>query len=208
MGVKISDMSAASTPLAGTELLELVQSGSSVKVAAKDVANSADALPFGSITDRSYGAFCDVTDQSGSTSAGTAVKFATNILASAQITVETDGGGAATEITVTDTGIYEFSVQLQFKNSDTSDRTGTVWLRKNGTDIANTAIVATVPKTGDGGLRATNVTYIQSLTAADYVQVLWLPSNTAVTLDYTAAAAGPPATPAVPSSYVCVNRIA
>ena len=208
MGVKISDMSAASTPLAGTELLELVQSGSSVKVAAKDVANSADALPFGSITDRSYGTFCDITDQSGSTTAGTAVKFGTNILASAQITVETDGGGAATEITVTDTGVYEISAILQFKNTDTSDRTGTFWLRKNGSDISNTAGVVVVPKTGDGGLHAASITYLQSLSAGDYVQIMWLPSNTAVTLDYTAAAGGPPATPAVPSSYVCVNRIA
>jgi len=39
--VKISGLPAATTPLAGTELLELVQGGNSVKVAASDVAASA-----------------------------------------------------------------------------------------------------------------------------------------------------------------------
>ena len=36
--VKIPDLTAASTPLAGTELLEIVQSSNSRKVAASDIA--------------------------------------------------------------------------------------------------------------------------------------------------------------------------
>jgi hypothetical protein len=40
------------------------------------------------------------------------------------------------------------------------------------------------------------------------VQVYWLPENTAVTLDHTAAAAGPPAIPAIPSAIISAERIA
>jgi hypothetical protein len=44
--VKITDLTAASTPLAGTELFETVQGGDSKKVAASDIGNSATAVPF------------------------------------------------------------------------------------------------------------------------------------------------------------------
>ena len=43
--IKISALTAATTPLAGTELLELVQGGVSVKVAARDVAASFSTNP-------------------------------------------------------------------------------------------------------------------------------------------------------------------
>ena len=38
--VKITDLSAATVPLAGTELFEVVQSGTSKKVAASAIANT------------------------------------------------------------------------------------------------------------------------------------------------------------------------
>ena len=52
--VKITDLTAASTPLAGTELFETVQSSSSKKVAASDIGNSATAMPFLSLAGRAY----------------------------------------------------------------------------------------------------------------------------------------------------------
>lgn len=208
MGTKISGMAAAATPLAGTELLELVQSGSSVKVAAKDVGNSADALPFASMTGRAYGSFCDVTDQSGSTTAATAVKFGTNVITGAGVSIATDGGGAATEITFAVGGTYSVAPSLQFKNTDASDRNVVVWLRKNGSDIANSATTVTVPKTGDGGAMFFQITFFGTVADGDNIQIMWLPANTSVTIDYTAAVVGPPAHPAIPSAIVSVERIA
>lgn len=208
MGVKISAMPAATTPLAGTEELELVQGGSSTRVAAKDVANSADALPFLSLAGRAYGSFCDVTDQTGSTTAATAVKFGTNVITGHGVSMVTDGGGAATEITMAVAGTYAFAPNLQFKNTDAADHNVAVWLRHNGSDVANSATTVTVPKTGDGGAAFFQILFYHTVADGDDVQLMWLPSNVAVTIDYTAAVVGPPAVPAVPSTILSVERIA
>jgi len=208
MGVKISGMTSAAVPLAGTELLEIVQSGSSVSVAASDIGNSADALPFASLAGRAYGSFCDVTDQTGSTTAATAVKFGTNVITGAGVSIATDGGGAATEITLAVGGTYSITPNLQLKNSDASDRNVIFWLRKNGTDVANSSTTITVPKTGDGGAAFFQITFFETVADGDNIQLMWLPANVSVTIDYTAAVVGPPAYPAIPSAIVSVERIA
>ena len=64
--VKITDLTAAATPLAGTELFETVQGGSSKKVAAADIANSATAVPYASLAGRAYISANSTTDQTGS----------------------------------------------------------------------------------------------------------------------------------------------
>lgn len=202
--VKITDLSAATVPLAGTELLELVQTGSNYKVAAKDVANSADALPYNAMVGRAYLSANSTTDQTGSVSAATAVRLA-NTTISSGISVANDGSGNPTRITCTAAGTYMFAPSLQFRNSDSSDHDVTVWFRKNGTDIANSGTILTVPKAADGGAAYFQIVFYEQVTAGQYLEIMWLPENTAVTLDYTAAGA---IAPAIPSAIVCSERIA
>jgi len=194
--VKFTDLPAA-TALDGTEIVAVVQGGVSAQTTAEEVGYSG----------KSYGSFCDVTDQTGNTGSPTAVKFGTNIINTAGITVVTDGA-QLTRITLADAGTYILSYSLQCANSDVSDHDVTIWLRLNGTDITNTGRKQTVPKAGDGGVHTAQSTYTVVATAGQYVQVMWVPENVAVTLDHTAAAAGPPAIPAIPSSYVAVERVA
>lgn len=202
--VKITDMTAASTPLAGTELLELVQSGVSVKVAAADVGNSASALPYASLTGRAYISAYDTSDQTGSTGAATAVKLNTTGFSSG-ISVANNGSGVPTRITFTAAGTYMLAPSIQFKNTDTSDHDATVWFRKNGTDIANSATVLSVPKATDGGAAYFQIVFYEQVTAGQYIEVMWLPENAAVTVDYTAAGA---IAPAIPSVILAAERIA
>jgi hypothetical protein len=194
--VKFTDLPAA-TALDGTEITAIVQGGVSVQSTTKAEGYAGKV----------YGSFCDVTDQTGNTGTPTAVKFGTNIINSAGVTVVTDGSNL-TRITLADAGTYILSYSLQCANSDAADQDVSVWLRLNGTDITNTGRKQTVPKTGDGGQQVVTATYTVVATAGQYVQVMWLPENVAVTLDHTAAAAGPPAVPAIPSSYVVVERVA
>lgn len=84
--------------------------------------------------------------------------------------------------------------------------TGTATALKVGTTWSATKI--TVPKVTDGGNAFFQVVFYITVTAGQYIQVLWLPENTAVTIDHTAAAAGPPAVPAIPSAIVVAERIA
>lgn len=202
--IKITDLPAATTPLAGTELLEIVQSGDSKKVAANAVGNSADALPYASLTGRAYISAYSNTDQTGSTSAATAAKIE-NTGFSAGISIANDGSGNPTRITFTAAGTYMVAPSIQFKNSDSSDHDVTVWFRKNGTNVANSATVLTVPKAADGGAAYFQIVFYEQVTASQYIEVMWLPENVAVTLDYTAAGA---IAPAIPSVILCSERIA
>jgi hypothetical protein len=202
--VKITDLTAASTPLAGTELLEIVQSGVSVKAAASAIGNSANALPYASLSGRAYISAYDTSDQTGSISAGTAVKMNTTAF-SAGISVANNGSGVPTRITFAAAGTYMIAPSIQFKNTDTSDHDATVWFRKNGTDIANSATITSIPKAADGGAGFFQIVFYEQVTAGQYIEIMWLPENANVTIDYTAAGA---IAPAIPSVITVAERIA
>lgn len=194
--VKITDLTAATTPLAGTELLEIVQSGDSKKVAASDIGNSADALPYASLTGRAYISAYSNTDQTGSTSAATAVKIE-NTGFSAGISIANNGSGNPTRITFTAAGTYMLAPSIQFANSNTSNHNVNVWFRKNGTDITNSNTIINVPKAGDGGSGFFQIVLYEQVTAGQYIEIMWLPTNVAITLDYSAAGGIAAATPSI-----------
>jgi hypothetical protein len=202
--VKITDLTAAATPLAGTELFETVQGGSSKKVAAADIGNSATAVPFLSLAGRAYISANSTTDQTGSVSAATAVKLE-NTDFSAGISITNDGGGNPTRITFAVAGTYMLAPSIQFKNTDSDDHDATVWFRLNGTNIANTATIANIPKAADGGAQFFQLVLYAQVTAGQYIEIMWLPEDADVTLDFTAAGA---IAPAIPSIILVSERIA
>jgi hypothetical protein len=97
------------------------------------------------------------------------------------------------------------SHSTQFANSAAADYTSTIWLRKNGTNIANSASIITIPKLGDGGSADHSTTWFETVTAGQYIEVMFLVSNVAVTADATVAGA---IAPAIPSILVSAMRIA
>lgn len=161
-------------------------------------------VPFTTITNRAFACFSDITDQTGSVSAGTAVKFGTTEVAGSGVTMVTDGTNL-TRLTFAAAGTYMIAPNLQLSNSDTADHDTTIWLALDGTNIARSATKVTVPKAADGGNTFFQIIFYVTVTAGQYVQVLWLPENVAVTLDHTAAGA---IAPAIPSSIIVAERIA
>jgi len=202
--VKITDLTAATTPLAGTELFEVVQAATSRKVAASAIGNSATAVPFLSLAGRAYISAYSNTDQTGSVSVATAVKIE-NTDFSAGISIANDGSGNPTRITFAAAGTYALAPSFQFKNTDTNDHDATFWFRLNGTNIDNSARVVNIPKAADGGAMLAQIVIYEQVTAAQYIEIMWLPENVAVTLDFTAAGA---IAPAIPSVLLAAERIA
>jgi hypothetical protein len=202
--VKITDLTAASTPLAGTELFETVQGGTSKKVAASDIGNSANALPYASLSGRAYIQAYSNTDQTGSVSAATAIKLE-NTDFGAGITITNDGSGNPTRITFAAAGTYCLAPSIQFANSTASDHDATVWFRLNGTNIANSATITNIPKAADGGAQFFQIVIYEQVTAGQYIEIMWLPENVNVTIDFTAAGA---IAPAIPSVILAAERIA
>jgi hypothetical protein len=232
---KITDLIAATTPLSGNELLEVVQSGSSVKATATSIANTfsgtlgvanggtgattltgyvkgsgtsamtaAATIPYADLAGRAYLSAYDGTDQIGSTSVATAVKIASTAFSSG-ITIANNGSGDPTRITFAVAGTYAIMPSLQFANSDANDHEVNIWFRRNGTDIANSNTVISVPKAADGGNTFFQIVLYEQVTAGQYIEVMWLPVNTSVTLDYIAAGA---IAPAAPSVIISSERIA
>jgi hypothetical protein len=228
--VKITDLTAASLPLAGTELLEIVQSAASRKVAASDIAASATnvrtvatggtgaatltgyvkgngtsamtaaaTIPFLDLAGRAFAQPSSSADQTGNVSAATAVTFNTDLTGTGISVV------ASTQITFTAAGTYMLAPSIQFKNTDTNDHDATVWFRKNGTNIANSATILSVPKAADGGAAVFSLSFFDTVTAGQYIEIMWLPENVAVTVDAIVAGA---IAPAIPSILCPVMRIA
>jgi hypothetical protein len=172
-----------------------------------NVAITGGTIPFSVITERAYAAFSDITDQTGSTTVPAAVKFGTVEVAGAGITMVTDGTNL-TRLTFAAAGTYAVMPNLQLTNTDGNDHDITVWFALNGTNIARSATKVTVPKATDGGNTFFQIVFYVTVTAGQYVQLYWLPENVAVTIDHTAAVAGPPAIPAIPSAIISAERIA
>jgi len=190
---KISAMPSAAT-LTGAELIPLVQSGANVKVTL-DVLRSYD---------NAYGGFSDSTDQTGSVSAGTVMTFNTVDVADGITLV------SSSQITVPNTGKYSLQFSSQFKNTNNAQEDVTVWLRINGVDLANSATQYTIParkSAGIFGYGVASLTLFLDLTANDYVEILWIPTNTTVTMEHLPASVTP-AYPAIPSVIATMIQVA
>lgn len=201
--VKISDLPAATTPLSGNELVEIVQSGVSSKVAALNIGNSATAVPYNSLSGRAYISAYSTVDQTGSTLAGTAAIIPTTGFSSG-ISMASNGV-SLTRITFAAAGTYAIMPSIQFVNSDAADHRVAIWFRKNGTDIPDSATYTVVPKTGDGGHTFFQIVFYDQVTAGQYIEIMWQPDNAAVTMDYIASTA---TAPAAPSIILTAERIA
>lgn len=164
-------------------------------------------IPYADITGRAYLQAYSTGDQTGSISAATAVLFPTTDAGFSQgISVTQNGSGDHTRVTFAVAGFYMVATSLQINNSDAADHDVTIWLRQNGTNIGNSATIVTIPKAGDGGNGFFQILYyVKTTNPNEYVEVMWLPENTGVTLQYYVSGA---IAPAVPSAIVVAERIA
>jgi hypothetical protein len=190
---KISQMPAAST-LTGAELVPLVQNGVNVQSTLGNV------RAFNS----SYIAVSSDQDQTGNVSVGTAMTFT-----SADVT---DGITlvSGSRLTVPDTGVYNLQFSAQLKNVDNGQNDATIWFRLNNVDITNSGTQITVPARKTSNLfgyavAAWNI--FLNMNANDYVEIIWLPASSSVTLEHLPASVSP-AYPAIPSVIATMNQVA
>ena len=113
---------------------------------------------------------------------------------------------SGTRITVANTGNYSFAPSIQVRNSDNGIHEVTMWFRKNGADIANSASVFSIQGShgGTDGFAVPAVVFNLRLVANDYIEIMWSVSNTAVSI-YTIPATSP--APAAPGVIVSVTSV-
>lgn len=184
---KISAMPTAAT-LTGAELVPLVQSGANVKA----TLSTMTAFSRGKA-----GAFSSNVTQTGSTTVGTAFTFNTTDYADG-ITL-----ASSTRLTTPVAGTFNIQFSAQLQSTDVAPQDVYIWLRVNGTDVTGSAGVVGMsarknPGDPSHGIHGWN--YFLTLTAGQYVEIIWLPTATTVTVPFYAAQA----TPAIPSTQSVV----
>ena len=144
-----------------------------------------------------YGAFVAAATQTlGATNTATAVTFSA--------TTAAQGVGLSTSSRVLPGvgGVYRVSLIVQLDKTAGGDSPMWLWLRKNGTDLANSAVSCRV-KGPDGEVTITTSLTL-ALGATDYIEAMWASDSTDVILSATAATAF---SPAGPSAILTITQV-
>jgi len=97
-------------------------------------------------------------------------------------------------------GVYSITFSAQFDNSTADDQLATIWLKKNGVNLSDSASVTSIPKKhgSDNGQVITTVNYVLELQANDYLETYWRGANANLRL-VTLSSASSPNRPLSPS---------
>ncbi len=143
------------------------------------------------LRNRAYGTFYDTTTQTAAAinTAYAITLNSTNLSNSVYI------GSPTSRVYVAKDGVYDLQFSAQLDNTSGGSHLVFIWLRINGTDVANSA--GQVRLKGTDGELVTSWNYVEQLRAGDYVELMWSVSDTSVQILAQAAAAPVPAIPSV-----------
>lgn len=115
---------------------------------------------------------------------------------------------SGSQLKVTDAGLYNIQFSAQLTSTDTSIHDVSIWLRKNGTNVAATNSMVSVPNSHGGvnghSLPAWNF-FIQ-LAANDYVELVWSTDSANISIEAVGTQTTP-TRPATPSIIVTMDRV-
>lgn len=118
---------------------------------------------------------------------------------------------SGSRLTVPDSGVYNVTFSLQFKNTTSGAEDIDIWLRKNGTDIpATNSRFSIVARKGAGNPShlITTTSVMADLAANDYIQLMWHVTNVNVTMErFPAVTAVPGTTPAIPATPSAIVQV-
>jgi hypothetical protein len=148
----------------------------------------ADSIP--------YGSFYDVNDQSA---ASTTTAYAIT-LSNTDLTNNVYLSNSS-RINVRAAGKYNFQFSIQFANDDSQIQDVDVWVRKNGTDIADSNSRFSIDSK-HGSVKGHVIAALNlfvDLAANDYIELMWATTSTLVIIEHIATQSSPtrPATPSV-----------
>jgi hypothetical protein len=138
-----------------------------------------------------YGSFYDTTDQTAAViNTAYAMTFnATDLSQGVYI------GSPTSRVYVDTHNVYNIQFSAQFVNTAGGTHNVWVWLRKNGTDVANSATTLRLQGNNAEAVAAWN--FLLDMNAGDYFELMWEVSDLAVSLFADPASAVHPAIPSV-----------
>lgn len=103
-------------------------------------------------------------------------------------------GTPASRIVCQNAGLYAFTTSYQWSSTSASVKNVWLWYKKNGTDVANSALKISLES--NTALSTPSRRRLFSMAAGDYIEVYYASDSTNVTLDALAATAFAPDAPA------------
>jgi hypothetical protein len=115
-------------------------------------------------------------------------------------------------------GVYTIRYSLQFANTDNAQHTATVWLQKNGSDVANSATSFSVPARKNPSTPGFICAYSEAtftVAVGDEIELYWAtdkadvvsPAADGVFMFHDAAQASPFVRPAIPSAIGSITFV-
>jgi hypothetical protein len=152
----------------------------------------------------------DSTDQRTTDDTATVVKW--NTLDSGYLWTLNSPGSATAAVA----GVYTIRYSLQFANTDNQQHTATVWLQKNGSDVANSATSFSVPARKNPSTPGFICAYSEAtftVAVGDDIELYWAtdkanvvsPAADGVYMFHDAAQTTPFARPAIPSAIGSIS---
>ena len=138
-----------------------------------------------------YGSFYDTTDQTAAAiNTAYGMTFNTN-----DLSFGVTRGSPTSRIYVDRSNIYNIQFSAQFINTGGGAHRVWIWLRKNGTDIAQSSTVIRIEGNNTENVAAWN--FLLQMNAGDYFELMWEVDNTNVSLHADPATAVHPAIPSI-----------
>jgi len=120
---------------------------------------------------------------------------------------------SGSRMTFATAGVYSITFSIQWSNSSATAYDSQVWLRKNGItsafDVAdsNSRFTVTGKHGATHGHIIGTVNFVMTLAAGDYLVLAWSAEDVAVTIETTAASAGPPQVPRTPGIILTATQV-
>ena len=169
----------------------VLQQGSSNVIAA-GVAGPAGSLSY-------CGAFSSSETQTAG--AGSAVAMTLNTTdISVGVSVEN-----SSQIVIASPGVWNVQFSAQLKKSSGGSEDVCIWLRQNGSDVANSATDVQIAGNNTAEVAAWNLV-IRTTAVNEYVQLMWSPQHADISLIAVGSRTGP-VRPAVPSVIATVTPV-
>jgi hypothetical protein len=138
-----------------------------------------------------YGSFYDTTDQTAAV-INTAYGMTFN---STDLSQGVYLGSPTSRVYVDTHNVYNIQFSAQLVNTAGGTHNTWIWLRKNGTDVANSA--TTLRLQGNNAEEVAAWNFLLDMNAGDYFELMWEVSNLAVSLLADPASAVHPAIPSI-----------
>ena len=152
-----------------------------------------------------YGSFIDTSTVAAVANVSAPVLFNGVNTNSSQVYI----GTPTSRIYITNAGVYNYAFSIQVSNSAAQIHPLEVWVRQNGVDIPNSSSVVNLP-VKRGAVDSETILALNLLVpvqAGDYLELVWLSDNAAVSLSTIPASAVAPIHPQAPAVILTVTFV-